>query len=171
MPFPGDKDDFATILSRAQQLPEVAEGNGKDLPTDGFPLPVAPHHRVVDASQDPRGIEGTIAYDFTVFRDVFMIYRPWEGCRRCAEAIGNQLVTIPTDGDYSCPHTDKLRYQGIVNRCLAGELLMGSENEVVQKDGSIVVSMKWFEKKLNPRRARKSGIAPSVPGQKDEPSL
>lgn len=165
------KDDFASILTRAQQAPEVAEGNGKDLPTDGFPLPVATHHRVVDQVQDPKGIEGLVAYDFTGFRAVFLIYRPWDGCRRCVEAMGNGTVTLPVDGDYTCPHTDLVKYQNILNRCLAGEYLAGGENELVQKDGSVVISMKWFEKKLNPRKNKKSAIAPTMPGQQDEPDV
>lgn len=168
MPGPNQgNDSFASVLSRAQQLPEVADGQGKDLP-DGFPLPVATHHKVVDTAKDPTAIEGMVAYDFTCHRAIYLIYRPWDVCKRCTEALGNGHVALPTDGDYTCPHTDLAKYQVTVNRTLSGEALYGSENEVVQKDGSIVISVKWYEKKLNPNR-KKSKIAPTQPGQRDEP--
>jgi hypothetical protein len=170
MPGPAPlKEDFASILSRAQQVPEVADGNGKDLP-DGFPFEATAHHKVVDTTKDEAGIEGVVAYDFTCFRQVFLIYRPWDSCKRCAQDMGNNIVQLPAEGDYTCPHTDLVKYQGIVNKALAGEFLMGPENEVVQKDGSIVISMKWFEKKVSTRR-KKGRPGGGGPRQQDEPDL
>ncbi len=170
MPGPNGEDGFAAVLGRAQKLPTVNEDAGKDLP-DGFPIPSGLHHRVVDTSNDPTAIEGLIAYDFTVHRGVYMIYRPWESCRRCLEAIGNNMIQPPVDGDMTCTHTQMAAYEAVINRTLSGEFLAGSEQDVIQKDGSIVVSVKWYEKKLNPRRAKKAGPSPTMPGQKDEPDL
>lgn len=141
---------------------------GSDLP-DGFPLPVAPHHRVVDATKDPTAIEGMVAYDFTCRRDVFLIFRPYDACNRCAHNIAQNVVAIPTTGDYTCPHTRLAEYEAVMNKSLAGEYLHGSENEVVQKDGSILISLKWFEKKVSTRRPKKAG--PSSPSQQDEPPI
>lgn len=163
-------DDFASLLGKASTPPDTQSGAGRDLP-DGFPLPVQPHHRVVDADKDPNGIEGLIKYDFTGFRAVYLIYRPWEHCTRCKDDIGNSVVTLPTDSDYTCPHTDLVKYQQVLNRGLSGEYLLGPENEVIQKDGSIVISLKFFEKRLNPKKKKGSGIGPTMPGQSDEPDI
>jgi hypothetical protein len=170
MPAPNPNgDSFAAILGKAQQLPDLASDAGKDLP-DGFPGAPAAHHRVVDTTNDPAAIEGLIAYDFTCRRDVFLIFRPYDNCNRCAHAIAQGQAQIPQTGDYTCPHTRLAEYEAIVNRTLAGECLHGSENEVVQKDGSILISLKWFEKKL--RKQKKKRMPADGPTmQKDEPAL
>lgn len=147
----------------------MASEAGVDL-SDGFPLPVAAHHRVVDATKDPTAIEGLIAYDFTCRRDVFLIFRPYDTCNRCAHNIAQHTVTIPATGDYTCPHTRLAEYEAVMNRSLAGEYLHGSENEVVQKDGSILISLKWFEKKISKRKPKKASPG-SGPSQQDEPAL
>lgn len=166
---PANTEGFAALLGKALQTPEISSGDGQDLP-DGFPLPVAQHHRVVDTTKDPRAIEGLIAYDFTCRRGVFLIFRPYDGCNRCAQAIASNQVMIPVVGDYTCPHTLLADYEGILNKTLSGEYLFGSENEVVQKDGSIVISLKWFEKRLNTSKTKKrAGPNPNGPVmQKDE---
>jgi len=169
MPVPTNNESFAALLGKALQPPEAVNTEGRDL-TDGFPLPVAPHHRVVDATKDPAAIEGAIAYDFTCRRAVFLIYRAYESCTRCVTAVGSGSVVLPPTGDYTCPHTQLPDYEAIINKTLSGEYLFGSENEVTQKDGSILISLKWFEKKLNQRRKTRAG-ALSTGGQKDEPSL
>lgn len=171
MPIPSNADAFASVLNRATQLPDTEQDAGKDLP-DGFPLAAAAHHRVVDTANDPAAIEGMIAYDFTCRRGVFLIFRPWEGCNRCVQDMASNLVTVPATGDYTCPHTSLSSYEAIVNKTLAGEYLWGSENEVNQKDGSIVISLKWFEKKLNPKRKKRPSPADGPRAmQKDEPDL
>ena len=170
MPAPNPNgDSFAAILGKAQQLPDLASDAGKDLP-DGFPGAPAAHHRVVDTTNDPAAIEGLIAYDFTCRRDVFLIFRPYDSCNRCAHAIAQGQAQIPQIGDYTCPHTRLAEYEAVMNRSLAGEYLHGSENEVVQKDGSILISLKWFEKKIS-KKKRRTGANPNGPTQKDEPSL
>ena len=159
--------DFATSITKAMTPPETAT-QGKDLP-DGFPFPNSDVGRVVDTSREPQGIPGTIAYDFTIQRKVFVIYRPWETCDRCTNAIANGIVTLPADeGDYECPHTMFKAYKVIIDKVLAGEFISGGEQEVVQKDGSIVISLRWYEKKLNHKRmrqlAKQNGDLPLGPG-------
>jgi hypothetical protein len=171
MPAPtANTEGFAALLGKALQTPELASDVGKDLP-DGFPLPVAAHHRVVDTTNDPGAIEGAVAYDFTCRRDVFLIFRPYDGCNRCSHDIAQNVVQIPQTGDYTCPHTRLSEYEAVLNRTLAGEYLFGSENEVVQKDGSILISLKWFEKKISKRKPKKRMPADGPTMQKEEPDL
>lgn len=144
--------DFAAVIAEAQRLPE-AEEHGRDLP-DGFPFRANPAHRVVN-ELDPDAIPGVVAYDFKLHRQVFTIYRSWEGCSRCMNAIASQQAVVPQEkGDYTCPHNNKQEYETICNQILEGKLIFGSEQEVVQKDGTIVVSLRWYEKKYDHKKAR-----------------
>lgn len=135
--------DFAAVLNAASRPPEPGSEKGKDLP-DGFPLPTGDGHRFVETSED--GIPGVVAYDFKIHRRVFTIYRPWDGCVRCGAAIAAGEERLPDEGDYECPHVTKTEYEEVVNEILAGKLIFGSEQEIPQKDGSIVVSLRWYER-------------------------
>jgi hypothetical protein len=143
--------DFAAVLGQAQQIPSGTEG--AELP-DGFPFQARGHHRVI-SEKDGEGISGVAAYDFKVFRRVFLIHRPWESCDRCRDAIANGVVALPDVGDYECPHTALKDYQLIVNQTLEGKLLHGGEQEIVNKDGSVAVSLRWYESTLNKKRLQR----------------
>lgn len=146
--------DFINALSAASTSPNQG-GDGKDLP-DGFPMTGVHGHRVIDSSKE-EGIEGASAYDYTAHRQVFLIYRPWSSCNRCAQSIVSQKVTLPDDeGDITCAHTQVKAYKEILDRGLAGQLILGSEQETTQRDGTIVVSMKWYEMKINYKKMRQA---------------
>lgn len=141
--------DFPSILNAAMQTPASFEGMGKDLP-DGFPLPPGEQHRVVDT--DKEGIPGVTAYDFKIHRKVFTIFRPWDGCSRCGQDLASGNAALPDDGDYSCPHVALDEYESTVNDILAGKMIFGSEQEITQKDGTVLVSLRWYEKIAAPKR-------------------
>lgn len=155
--MPGPKNDagndFASVVSSALKPPSFADGDGTDLP-DGFPMRSAPHHRVVSEVSDPNKIDGVTEYDFTIHRDVFTIFRPWEKCTRCINDVASQKVTPPVEGDLVCPHVRRLEYEKVINDVLDGKLLMGSEQETSSPDGTIYVSLRWYEKKFSKARAR-----------------
>jgi hypothetical protein len=155
--------DFPSILNSAKQTPASFEGLGKDLP-DGFPLPPG-EHRVVDTEAE--GIPGVTAYDFKIHRKVFTIFRPWDGCARCGQDIASNAVSLPESGDYDCPHTALEEYEQTVNDILAGKMIFGSEQEVVQKDGTVLVSLRWYEKIA----AKKKKPQPRPDGTVEEPDL
>ena len=153
MPSPGSKDaglDFALALEAAQTPPR-AQTDGQSVP-DGFPLPVAPTHKVVDTAQE--GIDGVMAYDYHVQRKVFVIFRPYWECPRCSDALTNNLVKLPDVGDYDCPHVNVAAYKEIVDLALAGKIIIGPEVEQTLKDGTMLVSLKWWESKVNHKRLR-----------------
>jgi hypothetical protein len=142
---------FADAVDAAMRLPGGTDGS--DLP-DGFPLSIAPNHRVVDTSKEPQAIPGAIAYDFTVGRDVFVISRPWKNCQRCQDDMANNVLSLPTTGDHVCPHTRIAEYKALINRILAGECILKSETEIINKDDSLSISVYWLEKKLNHKKLR-----------------
>lgn len=158
MPVSADGGSFAQILAAAQSKPPSPDGDGKDL-SDGFPLPVAEHHRVVDTSKDPaaRGVNGLIAYDFETVTVGFTVFRPWEACERCREDIANMRVTLPSVGDYSCPHTNSKEYDAVVNKILAAEYLgqVPKNPTTVLPNGTHITVLTYYVPKFNPKKARK----------------
>ena len=144
--------DFAAALTAAQTPPAV-NTEGRDL-VDGYPLPVAATHRVVDSSQDPSSIQGVMAYDYNVYRKVFVIFRPYWECPRCRDELADHIVTLPAVGDYDCPHTNLKAYQESVDQALAGKIIIGPETEQTLKDGTMLVSLKWWVSKINHKRLR-----------------
>lgn len=162
-------DDFASVMSQSMQPPPLGEG-GRDLP-DGFPLPQQPHHRVVDSVKEPEGVDGAVAYDFTVRRAVFLIYRSWEECSRCANALATHQAELPEEGDYVCPHVNLGAYKEVVDRALDGKIIIAPEQEHVQKDGSIIISLRWYEPKLDPKKAKRVARHQRSVAQRDEPDL
>jgi hypothetical protein len=157
--------DFASILNSAMRTPEGFESLGKDLP-DGFPLPAEDSHRMVDT--DKEGIPGVTAFDFKIHRKVFVIFRPWDGCARCGQDIASGKESLPEVGDHTCPHTALEEYEEIVNQILAGKMIFGSEQEITQKDGSVLVSLRWYEKNA---KKRSRTASPGVDGTAEEPSI
>lgn len=156
--------DFASILNSAMRTPADFESMGKDLP-DGFPLESNPAHRMVETSED--GIAGVTAFDFKIHRDVFLIFRPWDACARCGADLASGAASLPDVGDYLCPHTKKEEYETTINDTLSGKHIFGSEQEYPQKDGSLLMSVRWFEKKSKAKKATKVG----VDGTSPEPDL
>jgi hypothetical protein len=172
--MPDKSPGFADLLAAAQTSPETL--TGKDIP-DGFGMgaPVG-GTKFVDSTKESAAIPGNTVYDYTIGRRVFVVYRPWTDCSRCAEAIARDGAVLPEVGDLSCPHTNVLEYQTIVNKCLAGEFVMGKETEITQKDGTVCVSLQWLIPVVNKKRlkamkkrlARENGEAPPADDDDDQ---
>lgn len=160
MPLKDTGSDFASVLNAAMRSPEPFSEAGRDLP-DGFPLPPNEMHRVVDTNE--QGIPGLVAFDFKVHRKVFTIFRPWENCARCTADMASGLAAPPTDGDYACPHVNLGEYEAVVNDVLSGKLLFGSEQEIPQKDGSVLVSLRWYEKIAKKKKQQRPGVDGTTP--------
>jgi len=165
MPLKQDAgSDFASVLNSAMQTPEGFEGKGFDLP-DGFPLPRNDSHKTVESSEE--GIQGITAWDFKIHRKVFTIFRPWDNCARCGQDIAAGGTALPDGGDYECPHTLLDEYEATVNSCLEGKMIFGSEQEITQKDGTVCISLRWYEK--TPSKKKKPQVR--VDGTSPEPDL
>ena len=153
--------DFASALGAAMRMPEPPEGGGKDLP-DGFPLPSTENYRVVDTSKED-GIAGVIAYDFIPHKDVFTVYRPWDSCARCANDIATGVAVLPDIGDYSCPHTRRQEYETVLRDSMAGKHILGNKQEYQLKDGTLLISVEWFEKTQKPKKSQRPGVDGTTP--------
>jgi hypothetical protein len=109
-----------------------------------------------------------VAYDYEPHHEVFLIYRPWEHCQRCAMAISSGTLVLPETGDITCQHTRRLEYEAITAKGMGGLALIGKPTEIVQKDGTVCISLAWYLPKLDPKRmreirkreARENGLPP-----------
>lgn len=141
-------NDFASIFSSAFQTPD-AKG-----PDAEFASPVPSGGRGFSSvgPGEAGKIAGATKYDFQVHRRVFLIYRPWERCQRCLDDVASNVVSPPSEGDLDCPHNELSAYEAVVNKILDGTYLFGSESEIANKDGTVAVSLRWYEPKPRPKK-------------------
>jgi len=127
-------NDFKRALGEAVELPEF---------TGAF-SPASPY-RTVKYEEPERGAKKNS--DAPVFKhEVFIIHRPWEGCRRCQEAeeSGN-LAMAPDEADYVCRHTRRDAYLKACQKMVSQEWVRVSYQEETLKNGVIQVSVSWLE--------------------------
>jgi hypothetical protein len=163
----GDGLDFASTMSRAFTPPEPGGANGKDLP-DGFPFSAPGEtYRMVDTAKDPQKIPGATEFDYVPHFKGFIVYRPWMTCDRCRQAIAQGEVVLPEDdGDLECPHTQVKQFLEVRQQVLEGKAMCDPPQQVVLKDGTIVMAMHWYTFKPNHKRmraARKIAMAQGAP--------
>lgn len=143
-----DPNEFVAALNAAFSVGSPGKPAQYDAPSM-IPPPARP------PSEEPvvNNLTGLLAWDFRVRRRVFTLFRP--DCFRCAkEAEAAAGTDAPLDPDRECPHNDIKVYEEIINATLSGETVFGSETETVQKDGTVIISVKWYEK--IPRRPKPS---------------
>ena len=133
--------DFVSIFGQA---PDPGDFSG---PMGPKPSPGA--EQVPHDSRD--GIPGQSKYDYRAHRRVFLIYRPWHYCDRCRDAIAKGDIILPDEGDIECKHTMVDEYQRVMEDILKGRVLLGSETEITNKDGSVAVSLRWYEPTSRPK--------------------
>lgn len=121
-----------------------------ELPTSPFGSPMEPNTvREPTATGGAKGLR----YTYKVRREVFVIYIPPGKCPACRYSAKNkspdsqedELVDLLDGEAGKCTHTRVEDYESTVNDCLSGKFLLGGETEHVMKDGTILISLKWFE--------------------------
>lgn len=144
--MPGN--DFASILSNAFKTPEAPD-NVSEF-SSAVPSGGRGFSSVLPGEAGK--VAGATKYDFQVHRRVFLIYRPWERCQRCLDDVASNAVTPPAQGDIDCPHNELAAYEDVVNKILDGSYLFGSESEIANKDGTVAVSLRWYEPKARTKK-------------------
>lgn len=144
--MPGN--DFASIFSSAFSSPDTERKEGE------FASAFSSKARGFSAvgPGEAGKIQGATKYDFKVKRRVFLVYRPWERCQRCLDDVASGAVAPPAQGDIDCPHNELSSYEEVVNRILDGSFLFGSESEIANKDGTVAVSLRWYEPTARPKK-------------------
>ncbi len=106
----------------------------------------------VPSPVNPYAKEGPVPDDkvspelyYLSFSKVFVIWRFWESCQRCAQSIAQGATQLPLDGDYTCPHTDKTGYKEVVDRGLRGDAVLTLKDTFNLADGTRCVHVEWLE--------------------------
>ena len=118
-----------------------------------------------------------IELSYRSFSKVFVLWRPWEVCSRCNEAINDETnsVKLPEVGDYVCPHVQEEDFKIIRDKCLGGEYLLDRQEYFNLRDGTRCVHISWLEvdpvkikqlEKLQKAREKLSNIYPHDPTKK-----
>jgi hypothetical protein len=126
-----------------------------------------------DAKPGKAGIE----LSYVSFSKVFVLWRPWEVCSRCSEALQdeNNKIKLPDTGDYVCPHVQEKEFKVIKDKCLAGDHLLDRQEYFNLRDGTRCVHISWLEvdpvkmkqlEKLKKVREKMDNIYPHDPAKK-----
>jgi hypothetical protein len=75
---------------------------------------------------------------------VFVLWRPWTHCARCVRAIEHDEVTLPDEGDHSCPHVQTEDFEDVLNKCLSGDYLIQTQEYFTLQEGTRCVHMVWL---------------------------
>lgn len=152
------KFDFLNAIASAKTVPEspaVSNGQAVGLPaifeTEGEAEERDSEYVKKEANPIKLGVETYLEAN----SKVFVIYRPWEKCSRCKEAISDGEISLPTDvGDHTCLHTQLDEYQAILNAGLKGDIVLTTKEAISTPDGVQRVHLEW----LAPNEDRKRAI-------------
>jgi len=92
--------------------------------------------------------------------DTYVLYRPWDKCNRCKDAIlgpvegrddegeiirGDPTVELPDTGDYSCPHIGKSDYEKTIMRIKREQLAYTQPTVTTLATGLVQATLQWWE--------------------------
>lgn len=83
------------------------------------------------------------------FTKVFVLWRPWEECARCLADMAAARIVIPTEGDYTCPHTQEVGYKEIKDVVLRGRYILQREDFFKLKSGALCAHLVWWVRDKN----------------------
>lgn len=76
----------------------------------------------------------------------FTLWRPFEGCKRCKNAIEKGYLILPEDeGDYTCKHVQRKEYEEIINKIMRGRGIKQHEEFFMLGEGVRCVQIVWLE--------------------------
>jgi len=143
----GDQSGFnySELAQKARTLPDTKEGAPSNV------VELAPVFKPPKNADSPY-IETDVPDDkpalqmhYLSFTKVFVLWRPWEKCKRCITAIDQGTVTLPEQSDYSCPHTQKVAYKEIIDRGLKGNAVLTAKEPFNLPNGTRCVHVEWME--------------------------
>jgi hypothetical protein len=166
---------FADLVAR-QGRPSVAETPGEyDLPSPSL----FKSQQQALLGNDVKEGKPAIELAVTSFSEVFVLWRPWETCGRCKDAINDELneIELPEVGDYTCPHVQKAEFKEVRDKCLRGDGLLSNEEFFNLKNGTRCVHIAWLEpdqaelkklEKLKKIQQKNRDIYPHDPSKKED---
>jgi len=141
----GSPPTAVEILQSSRTLP--GENTDAELSTI-FGGSAAPASPFVNAEEIKDSTSTKVATPMLVesFVRTFVIWRPWESCRRCLHAIEADESILPADeGDYTCPHTQVREFKRTKDACYQGEGAPTREDYSSLKNGTQIVTFAWIQ--------------------------
>lgn len=140
--------DFSQTLIAARSVPAKPEGAPGELAE--FPPKFAPIEEPEEEEiiPKPTAHSGDISIDLGAlqFSEVFLLWRPWEKCKRCLTNIDDGDIVLPEESDYTCPHTHKVAYKEKVDFCMRGKGAITLRDYTTLANGNRMVHLEWCEK-------------------------
>jgi len=148
----GSPPTAVEILQNARTLP--GKNTDAELSTifGGSTTPASPF---INAEEIQESKPTKVALPMMVesFVRTFVIWRPWESCRRCLHAIEADESILPQDeGDYTCPHTQVKEFKRTKDACYQGNGAPTREDYSSLKNGTQIVTFAWIQPDENFRK-------------------
>lgn len=143
--------NYPKLVQDARELPpapEEATGNVTEL----VPLINGDKLRNPFVKEEVEETKVAPELFYRVFSKVFVIWRPWETCKRCIQELDDENLQLPSNGDYTCPHVNSVEYKDTIDRCLRGEGIISTKEAFNLKNGTRCVHVEWME--ADPERAK-----------------
>ena len=134
----------AEILQNARTLP--GQNTDSELSTifGGPNNPVSPFVNAEEIEEDTP--KPSIPMMMETFCETYVIWRPWETCKRCLRAIEQDEDILPHDeGDYTCPHTQLITFKKVKDNCYRGDAVPTREEYNALKNGTQIVTFGWMQ--------------------------
>jgi hypothetical protein len=149
MPKKPDTSNFIDVVESGTPKVEDYESVFRDR-TAG---PPGVRRVTSDDPANPYGIDISVI-DYTFHHRVFLIWRPWNKCSRCKDALDRGSLQLPETGDHVCPHTHLEEYRRVTQAMLDGGQLRQSIQESTLVDGSIQISLAWLVPKVDRKKVK-----------------
>lgn len=136
--------DFVKMVEEARTYPDMLEGGPRKVIEI---LPPIKDPKVEENPHVERKIPDdkiTVETHYLSHSKVFVLWRPWEACTRCTTAFQSDILSLPTDGDYICPHTSNDEYRKTVDSFLKGDALITLRESFTLQDGTRCMHMEWL---------------------------
>lgn len=91
-----------------------------------------------------------------VSQDTFLIFRPWQGCRRCQKMVEDGELLLPENSDLTCRHTRHTEYVSLMNKLRNAERngpVRLSYDEFNNDRGERYAAVAWEEPEEGPNEA------------------
>lgn len=138
-------ETFAGVIEASREVPDSASPTVElDIPQMFSAEPPNPN---IGQVKGGLGLE----LKYTCHSSVFLLWRPWSKCGRCTKDIATAdddpelAPLLPAVGEYTCPHNQTAEYKAVVDKCLAGKLLLRKEEYFNMVDGTRCVHITWLE--------------------------
>jgi hypothetical protein len=138
--FNQKSDSITDLLSEARQEPPRISKE-EELPTLFGPPPS--HNPMI--AKELKDYNPARTVRVVSFVATYVLWRPWNKCKRCLSSFDTGELRLPSIGDWTCPHVQVAEYKEAKDRTLRGEALKEHDEHFMLPDGTRCVQFSWLE--------------------------